>query len=654
MTASHPAGSLQPPLTARNGHTLKVLGIARISTDHQDALSLDDQLALYRHWLAQHTDLPFELVPITGRGSGECLDREEARQARSEIETGSYDLVLAEDLGRIFRRAHAQIFCELCEDYETRLVAINDNVDTGQEGWRVLAGFASMRHELYNADTAKRIRRSLRNRFQQGGVVQTVVYGYLKPPGAKTDADLRKDPDAEPVIAEMFRRLEDGASYAEVADWLNGQGIRPGPAARSSRWTCSLVTQLVHNPILKGLRVRNRRMSKRVNQTGRRKSVPAPASERLERHCPHLAFLEPARYDRLIQILDERNAKYRRKGRDGNDPRKHVPTKRTVWPGQHLTCGVCGRPLVYGGHGQKDHLLCRGAQEYHCWNALTVDGPLATRKIMAALRAEITALPDFDPALLQLVREALRDGQDAQGRRQQELARRQATTEREMTNVLAAIRAAGPSESLLEELTRLEKQKKQIAWEQQQAERRPQGPLQVPPMAEVKALAFQAFEKLAVTSAEFGRLLRRLIARIVVRPYRLCDGGHPVLRAHFTFSLAPLLSAAPGMDQLAPAVQRSLIVDLFEQPQRVAYRAPVLELTANGLGQREVAQELGITQPAVQRAVALGRRMASLRIQDPYLPLTAPPGDYERWRRHKHPRYHFEPLSGEGDGPLPG
>jgi DNA invertase Pin-like site-specific DNA recombinase len=632
---------------------LKVLGVARISTDHQDALSLDDQLALYRRWLAGHTALPFNLVPITGRGSGECLDREEARRARAEVETGAYDLVIAEDLGRIFRRAHAQLFCELCEDYETRLIAINDNVDTGQEGWRILAGFASMRHELYTADTAKRIRRSLRNRFEQGGVVQQVVFGYLKPPGAKTDTDLRKDPAAEPIIEELVRRLEDGASYSEVADWLNGQGIRPGPAARSPRWTCSLVTRWIHNPIVKGLRVRNHKMSKRVNQTGRRKSVPAPPGERLERHCPHLAFLEPARYDRLVHLLDERNAKFRRKGQGGIDPRKNVPKKRTVWPGQHLDCGICGRPLVYGGHGQKDHLLCRGAQEYYCWNALTVDGPLAARKIMAALRAEIAALPDFDPTLLQLVREALRDGQDAQGRRQQELARRQATTEREMANVLAAIRAAGPSESLLEELTRLEEQKKQIAWEQQQAQRRSQGPLQVPPMAEVKALAFQAFEKLAVASAEFGRLLRRLIARIVVRPYRLCDGGHPVLRAHFTFSLAPLLSPAPGMDRLAPAVQRSLVVDLFEQPQRVAYRAPVLELTANGMGQREIARELGITQPAVQRAVALGRQMANLGIDDPYLPLTAPPEDYARWRRHKHRRYRFEPLTGEEAQPSP-
>jgi DNA invertase Pin-like site-specific DNA recombinase len=282
----HPAGSLQPPLTARNGHTLNVLGIARISNEHQDALSLVDQEALYRHWLAQHTPLSFTLTMIAGRGSGECVDRQEVLQAAAEVQTGRYDLVLAEDLGRIFRRAHAQLFCELCEDYETRLVAINDHVDTGQEGWRVLAGFASMRHELYNADTARRIRRTLRNRFQQGGVVQTVVYGYVKPPGAKTDADLRKDPAGGPVYAELFLRLEAGASYAEVADWLQEQQVPLLPYARSRRWTCALVSRLVHNPILKGIWVRNRKISRRVNQTGRRKAVAAPAGERLERHGP--------------------------------------------------------------------------------------------------------------------------------------------------------------------------------------------------------------------------------------------------------------------------------------------------------------------------------------------------------------------------------
>jgi DNA invertase Pin-like site-specific DNA recombinase len=638
-------GSLQPPLVPRNGQTLLVLGIARISTDHQDERSLADQEALYRSWLDERVGLLYHLEMITGRGSGECLDREEARRARAAVESGRFDLVIAEDLGRIFRRVHAQLYCELCEDYETRLIAINDQVDTAQDNWRIMAGFATMRHELYNTDTARRIRRTLRNRFQQGGVVQTVVYGYVKPPGARTDADLRKDPDAEPVYEEMFRRLEGGAGFAEIADWLNARGVRPGPQARSGRWTCALVSQLLHNPILKGLRVRNRRMSRRVNRDGRRKSVPAPPAERLERHCPHLAFVEPGRYDRLIAQLDERNGKFRRRSPGGIDPRRNVPKKRTVWPGQHLDCGVCGRPYVYGGHGQKDHLMCRGAKDYYCWNALTVDGPLAARQLIAAIRAAIASLPDFDPAVLRMVQAELREGLGARGRQRQELARQVAEVERALQNVLAAVRDAGHSPSLLEELGRLEGEKARLGRQEQEMARAPGAGVAVPTAAEVRRLADAAFETLAVTSQEFARLLRQWIGRIVVLPYRLCDGGHPVLRASFTLRLAPLLPAAPGMERLAGLLERRLVVDLFEAPQREAFRVPVMELAANGLTQREIAWELGLALPAVQRAVALGRQVEALGTADPYLPLLAPPEDYKRLRRHRHRRFHFERLT---------
>jgi DNA invertase Pin-like site-specific DNA recombinase len=630
---------------------LHVLGIARISTEHQDQQSLADQEALCRRWLDQHAGLPYELVMIAGRGSGECLDREEARRARAAVESGQFDLVIAEDLGRIFRRLHAQLFCELCEDYETRLIALNDQVDTAQDNWRLLAGFASMRHEMYNKDTACRIRRTQHNRFQQGGMVQTVVFGYIKPAGARTDADLRKDPEAEPVYLEMFRKLEEGASYSEVADWLNEQGIKPGPYARTPRWNCSLVTGLVHNSILKGVRVRNKKMSRRVNQTGRRKSVNAPASERLQRPCPHLAFIDPVRYDRLIATLDERNARFKRKGSDGVDPRKNVPRKRTVWPGQHIYCGICGRLFVYGGHGQKDHLLCRGAHDYRCWNALTVDGPLAAAKMITAIREAITGLPDFDPVLVQLVQEQLRQQQGDVGRKQQELARQLTTAERGLQNILAAVRAAGPRPSLLDEIDCLEKEKAKIAWEQQQLNQASQAPLTVPSMDEVKSRAEQAFHRLAVTSPEFGRLLRGLIPRIVVWPYRLCDGGHPVLRAHFTLSLTPLLPAAVGVEALNRSLERTLIVDLFDPPQREAFRLRVMDLTRRGLKQREIARELGITLPAVQDAVALARRMDELGIEDPYRPLTELPEDYNRLRRHRHPRYRFEPLPLGGDQP---
>jgi len=47
---------LDPPLLPRNGRVLKALGIERISTDNQDAASLEDQKALREGWVADRID----------------------------------------------------------------------------------------------------------------------------------------------------------------------------------------------------------------------------------------------------------------------------------------------------------------------------------------------------------------------------------------------------------------------------------------------------------------------------------------------------------------------------------------------------------------------------------------------------------------------
>jgi site-specific DNA recombinase len=376
--------SLYPPLAPNSGSILKAILVCRISKVSQDERSLNDQENLLRQWLRDHYDGPIDIRVISGQGSGECLLRREALQLEEAVAEGRVDLVLAEDLGRVYRRLHALIFCETCEDVGTRVFALNDGLDTAQENWRMCGMFAAMRHEAYNQDTAKRIRRTLRNRFQQGGVVQTHIYGYIKPPGAKHDSELQKGPAAEPIYDRWFQILEDGGTYSDVADWLNEQRIPLGPWCRSSEWTCRMVGRITRNPLLKGVRERNRRMAKRVNKSGRHKSVAAPPEELLERHCPHLAFIEPARYDRVLRKLSVQNARCRRKKVDGVDPCLGVPKKRTRWPGQHLTCGVCGGLLVYGAHGQKEHLMCTASRDYRCWMTVSVNGPLARKKLTEA------------------------------------------------------------------------------------------------------------------------------------------------------------------------------------------------------------------------------------------------------------------------------
>jgi len=52
--------------------------------------------------------------------------------------------------------------------------------------------------------------------------------------------------------------------------------------------------------------------------------------------------------------------------------------------------------------------MCQGARDYRCWNGITVDGPLAASKLIAAIREAIAKLPDFDPVLVQLVEEERR------------------------------------------------------------------------------------------------------------------------------------------------------------------------------------------------------------------------------------------------------
>ena len=56
------SNSLRP----KDGLTFRVLGIARISTEHQDKRSLDDQKNLYLEWLGKNVPIPFDLEMISG------------------------------------------------------------------------------------------------------------------------------------------------------------------------------------------------------------------------------------------------------------------------------------------------------------------------------------------------------------------------------------------------------------------------------------------------------------------------------------------------------------------------------------------------------------------------------------------------------------
>jgi site-specific DNA recombinase len=633
---------LNPPLEPKNGFILRVLVIARISTVHQDKRSLDDQIAKAKEYLGQVYSGKIDWKIIQSQGSGEHLDRKELHEAEDFIEGGQCDLVISEDLARICRRKRAYDFCELCIDHNTRLIAINDRIDTAVEGWEDSAFISTWHHERSNRDTSQRIRRSLRNRFNQGGVFQFVIYGYIKPPGAKTDAEISKDPAAEPIYDEWFRKLEDGASYCEVADWLNAQKIPPGPFSQCKEWTGPSVGRVTHNLILKGVRVRNDKMSRRIHKTGHHVAVKAPPEARLTRVCPHLAFIEPERFDRVIAMLTVRNARYKRKKQDGVDPRKNVSKKRTVWPGQHLRCGVCKREFYWSGVRGRKMMTCSGIHEYRCWNGVEISGELVCTRLTTVIFQHIMALPEFDDTFMDDVRQQWLVLHGDQQKKKHDIDRRIVGVKQDIANVTEAIAKMRHSRSLQEKLQELEKDEESLELAAADLARSlPPEPV-LPSIEDLKQKATEVFTKFAPDNQEVARLMRILIPKLKVYPVQLCDGGSIELEAHFRLNLAALTNR-PSAHLCPSLMTQEIVVDLFDKPQREKYREQVVRMRESGMTHREIANHLGITLSATYRAAALQRLMDGRGLTDPYVSVTEPPSD-TKLKRHLHPRYRFEPL----------
>ena len=638
------SNSLRP----KDGLTFRVLGIARISTEHQDKRSLDDQKNLYLEWLGKNVPIPFELEMISGQGSGENITREEYHRAINLVVTGRFDLVLVEDLGRISRRFHSQIFCELCEDCDTRLVAINDGIDTQDENWRLSASFATIRHELYNADTSKRIRRTLRNRFQEGGVIGTLPFGIIRPKDVNNDSGLVKDLAAQEIYDEIFRLLEGGAGYSEVADWLNKRNIPTSKHARSRKWTCALVSGLIHNPILAGKRIRNRKVTKRVNQTGKHRSVPADPSLTLYRDVPHLAFIEWERWVNLVKMLDRRNACFRRKGICGADTRKGIPRKRTRWPGQHVCCGICGRLFVYGGHGIKDKMMCSGAKNYNCWNGITLNGPEAGQKMLKAILTEIQALPDFEKAFECKIEEAFHAGREVLEKNCLQMKSKISLIRKKIANIMKAIEDFGGTRELLEQLKLLGSEMEQLEEQHRIETLKISVPAVIPNMAQIREKISESLMKYSLESQELARALRAIIPRIHVFPFYLVDSGKPVLRARISINLTTFFPGGISESALAGMFQREITVDLFDPPERVLILQKVVDYLPEGKTLCSIAEALGVPSYLVSRTNALWLKMQELGVSDPYQVLSEPSAFLSKMRRHLHPRYRFVPLDSHG------
>ncbi|WLD15142.1 recombinase family protein [Planctellipticum variicoloris] len=639
--------SRSQPLVARNGHTLRVLIVARISgCQNQKELSLEDQEDHAKQEVADRYDGPCEYTIIATKGKGERLDRPELVEVERLIRSAEFDLIIMEDAGRLIRGTVVVALWGLAVDRGTRCIAPNDGCDTADPTWEEALITACKDHVSHCAHTSRRIKQKQMNRFRRnGGATPLHTYGYIKPEGAKYYSEWRKDDDSIPHLQKALHILRREKNWTAVADYFNKHGVSTGPYCRNKRWDGAMVRRLFHNPLLKGRPQRGARCSDKNYECGRRMSKVNPAGPTY-RDEPHLAHFDPDELDAVLAEVDE---KHRRLGR--RRPSQAAPIghgKRARFPGQCAVCWYCGRDMVWGGNGIQKNLMCNGSRHYQCWNSVGFNGPLLTQKVLAAITTELWNLDGFNEQLAELVQLATEHQADDQTAWQQ-LEKAEAALEREKTNVRAVIRQNGPSSLLSEMLNELAQRDSELAqWRrvlQLQSREQPELPL-------TGAALRQAFEEascgLAADSFGFSSLLRSLVSECYVYVVRSVDGGHFLPRVKVKLSLGSIVQ---GIDQ-APAVKefltRVLTINLFEPPVRIQIREEVVKQFAERVKQRDIAANLGTHQATIQHALRLDRMMRERGLSSPYEIITVPPLEtvYRKLKRSRNERYQFESREG--------
>src|SRR5262249_35241323 len=143
----------------------------------------------------------------------------------------------------------------------------------------------------------------------------------------------------------------------------------------------------------------------------------------------------------------------------------------------------------------------------------------------------------------------------------------------------------------------------------------------IPSIAVIKSHIRKAVQAKSDTT-EFARCMRVLAPSITVLPYQLLDGGAVVLRAKVVVTLTSFIPGLLGTRLKSDVLEREIVVDLFDQPQREAIRTQLVQMRAT-MTEREAAKKLKVTITAAQRSMVLQRMMDEQNLTDPYVLLRA-------------------------------
>lgn len=327
----------------------------RLSVEDNGYADNRESIAMQQYMLEKYVegqpDMALQGVYRDNGETGTNFDRPGFELMMDAVRSRAVDCIVVKDLSR-FGRNYVETGYYLEKIFPRlgiRFVAMNDHYDTLEAGTGndLVYSLKNLVNDLYAKDISQKVNSSLAVKRGRGEFVGAIApYGYMK--SAEDRHRLVIDPDAAPIVRDIFRWRLEGEGVARIARRLNDRGI-PSPAAYRYEkgylrdkpsgtgliWKALCVQRMTANPAYAGHMAQGKTKKPLI---GGLAEVQVPADEWVVVKNTHEALVSQEDFDKVQEMADECHRKYcALRG-------KHDTTEN-IFKGL-LVCGDCGVKMV--------------------------------------------------------------------------------------------------------------------------------------------------------------------------------------------------------------------------------------------------------------------------------------------------------------------
>jgi len=389
---------------------MKAAIYARYSSENQSEKSIDDQVRVCQNYAKEHNlSVEENQIYVDEAKSGSLLHRPGLQALEKAVENKDVEAVLVDDLSRLSRSNHQMLTLVLKFNYyQVKIISVADGICTDDENSKLGIQIRGLINELYLDDLRKKTSRGLEGQKLRGYSAGENVYGYCtKPVGelklnkkgqAKYEGMVHKiNPEEAEIVKRIFKEFVDGKSIHKISLGLNEDKI---PTKKNMRggWNISTISRILKNEKYAGIWDWRRTKNVRDPMTGKKKSIPRPAKERIPIFREDLIIIDKETWDKAQKRRQDLQGTWpiSRKRKTYYQQKSYVHTSPTHLFSGLMKCKICGSAIVLLSGKGTGYYGCYNASRKMCNNKLLVPRKRIEETILKDLKERILTTENLE------------------------------------------------------------------------------------------------------------------------------------------------------------------------------------------------------------------------------------------------------------------